>query len=223
MPEFVKLISLAMRKHVQIVLFATTFSEWEKISLQKYGKPHAYQEHRSLFVDTAQHHYLPNIETYYRCPVDYFYLFESHFNYNFMYSFSVKFFASPLFKQIDAHQAPVEEKLASAFSLRLRLQNGRGPTKVTVSVMSNRFIVFEAIGVLSLFSQGYVQKHPESTQMTINMTSDLITDAVNFACQECYQDQFDEHFLEVDLIHNRVIGLVVMDPLVETDFSSADL
>jgi len=223
MPEFVKLISISMRKHVQIVFFAAEVSEWEKISLQKYGNPHAYQEHRKLFIDTAQHHYLPNLEAYYRCTVDHFYLFNSHFKYSFMYSFSVKFFSSPLFRQIDPYQTPVEEKLASSFSLRLRLQNGRGPAKVTVSVLDNRFIVFESIGVLSIFFQDYINKNPESTQMAIDMITDLITDAVNFAFQECYQEPFSESFLEVDLINNRVVGLFVRDPLNEVDFSSADL
>ncbi len=219
MPEFVKISRIFLRKHVQVVFFFKIIGEWEKISLQKYGRTSTYEENRKLFADTAKLVYLPSLESYYKCKIDYFYLLKPHYKNNVMYSFSVKFFEVPLFKSVDSFQSAWEEKLANSFSARYRQQNGRGPSKVTAAILGERFLVIEVVGLLGAFPQRYLAMHIEAMPVLVDLITSQIRDAIEFAWEECYSnDKECETFQEVDLPNNRCVVLIITEALTEKDF-----
>jgi hypothetical protein len=217
-PEFVKLRMLAQRKQVQIAFFCNFLPAWEELARKIYGKPHCFFEHRQLIVETMKHSYLPQLEAFYGCSITHFYIFEAHYFDNIIYGFTAKLFSDPLFKDLDAHHAPLEEKLGNAFAARIRQQYGRGPAYTLVAFLDNRFLTFFVNGLLAPFHRRFVETDPSALDITTKMLKELIVDAVDFVCREHYGQTY-ETFVEIDLAGNQLVALVIVDPLTEQDFS----
>ena len=216
LPEFIKMRLVASRKQVQIVLFGNNLSAWEELAYKKFGKPYSFLEHRQLIAQTIKEWYLPQLEEFYRTPITHFYMLEPHVQGNFIYGFTIKLFDVPIFKSVDAQYAPLEEKLASALSSRLRQQYGRGPGRVTAALVGDRFLVFVASEMLAPFIRSFIEENPEAADVSVKMLEALMRDAVDFVCREHY-DRTYETFVEVDLSGNQLIALALVEPLTSQD------
>jgi hypothetical protein len=217
-PEFVKLRMIAQRKQVQIAFFGNYLPAWEELARKTYGKPHSFFEHRQLIVETMKHSYLPQLEAFYGCSITNFYIFEAHYFDNIIYGFTAKLFSVPLFKDVDAHHASLEEKLGNVFAARIRQQYGRGPTGTLVAFLDNRFLAFFVNGLLAPFHSRFMEEEPSALEIITKMLKELIIDTVDYVCREHYGQTY-ETFVEIDLAGNQLVALTIVAPLTEQDFS----
>lgn len=210
--EMLHLKMLESRKNVQIALLSNSLKDWELISRERYGHSLTLEQNREMLTDIIVEYFVPKIEAVYKTKIDHYYLLQPHIQDNIIYTFSIKLFASPLFKGVDAHQIQTEERFANCISRYIRQVNGRGPERISCSIIANRFLVVCIAGLLSPFGKQYLNQDPTAYNAMQSMLTTLVEEGLDTLCSEEYQLK-PEKFIEFDFKHNQIIALAILDDL----------
>lgn len=198
-------------KNLQFVLFCSPLRKWEQ---------HVFERTANLPIIQYKHYYeevlcryaIPRVEDYYKATIVSYYLFAPHIHNNTAYTFSVKQFATPIFKADKANQRIVEEAALNKLSRCLRMLNGRGPDRLTVAMPDNRLALFIIDGIIGSFIKEYGSENAEVRPHI----EELFILMVKQAVESFYKDEFDsipELFSSIDLSNNRILIMAVIDPI----------
>lgn len=211
--QFPKLITnryLAVRKNVEIALFASTLSEWEGRLVFEYGRNHMYQEYYPVIVDLVKQVTLPRKARDYGCAIQYHHLFAPSFHKLMIYSFSLTFLEKPIFKQFHAQQHALEQNLVAQFSAFFCQQNRCGPEQIDVAIVDNAFLAVQISGLLTPFLQQLSQSDAEAAAFVEKM---FLLQA-QAALAQIFADNFTaksgEPFLHFDRAQNCLVMLVML-------------
>lgn len=213
-PEFLKLRSLTGRKNMQIAFLANPLRQWERLALNDYGAQHSYQLHKNLIGDAMRRSLLPKLEAYYDCRIQHCYLFDPNFSDDYVYSVVLKIFEKPLFKEVEADNAPLEEKLAKLFSRQLRELNGRGPEQSWTTLCKKHFVVFQAKGVLPLLAKEMALQSEETMKVLKKLQESLASKAIDNVCKAEFA-MATEKFIEFDIQNNQLVAVAILAECAE--------
>lgn len=107
--------------------------------------------------------------------------------------------------------------MAGVVSAYIRQVYGRGPGKVTVSILDNRFVVFQIKDLISIFLSEYALEEHNCFVIIIEIIKKLIDKTVDYACLEIFEF-IPEKFIEIDLLKNEIFALAIIEPLKKDDF-----
>lgn len=217
LPDFLKLKFLAVRKNTQISLLFDKLKPWEQAAFENVEQQHPYQIHKRFLHDMLQTCYVPPLEEYYDTKIIDFYLLDLHRHNDFVYSLGVKIFDAPLFKYVNAYQAPAEEKLANLLSKCIRDLNGRGPERVAAYIYEDRFILFVVAGLVSSFLRECAEDD-ETLEASVHKIMELlISRSLDVVCSKEY-DIIPEKFIDIDLPQNQIVSVLSLTPFSINDF-----
>ncbi len=215
LPEFIAFRWLAARKNVQIGLFASPIKKWEKIIASEFLQKHPFQEYRNLYLKLMKEIAVPKLEELYQTPIPAYYLFKGHTDSQFAYSFSVKFFSTPLFKGIGAEHYQKEEMLASKLSQKMRDDFGKGPKQVSVYIFENQIVLFVISELLPVINALFL-KNQEDYKVWCDVVRATVLGEIRNIFSEIYPG-VPEVFIEFDHESQKAILLVLMCPIAELD------
>lgn len=187
LPEFIAFRWLAARKNVQIGLFASPIKKWEKIIASEFLQKHPFQEYRNLYLKLMKEIAVPKLEELYQTPIPAYYLFKGHTDSQFAYSFSVKFFSTPLFKGIGAEHYHFENQIVL-------------------------FVISELLPVINAL----FLKNQEDYKVWCDVVRATILGEIRNIFSEIYPG-VPEVFIEFDHESQKAILLVLMCPIAELD------
>ncbi len=213
LPEFVAFRWLAVRKNVQIGLFASPIKKWERIIVSEFLQKHPFQEYRNLYLKLMREIAVPKLEELYQTPIPHYYLFKGRVDSRLAYSFSVKFFGTPLFKGIGADNYQKEETLASKLSQKMRDDFGKGPKQVSVYIFEKQLVLFVISELLPVINALFL-KNQERHKIWCDVVKTTILEEVGNMFSEIYP-RVPEVFVEFDHESQKTILLVLMCPIAE--------
>ena len=145
--EVFNLKNLYNRKNIQVGFLANKIQKWEVKALKKNIHPFL-KEYNKLISECIIEDYIPAVEKLYKEKIIDYIIFKPKFYDDYIYSFSVKIFNNPKFKDVDSHQGVIEEKISNYLSKYIKDINGRGPEKVFSTIVGERYLVTVMQGIL---------------------------------------------------------------------------
>ena len=213
LPEVYRLTHSACRKDTQVVSMVTSLEKWEQFR-NKYTQITSVQQYTQLIMEMTWEYLQPKLEDFYGAKIKCWYLFGPQIGRNVVRAYSVKLFDTPLFKTIDAHQGNTEDKFASMVSGYIRDLSGKGPERVTVAILDNRYMVICVSGLIPRYIKDYVNSNNDVYLYIQKMMASLLEGAVDYVFQSEYQ-LVPEKITEVDFKHNDIITLAIIRPSVD--------
>ena len=208
---------IANRKNIQVALLSLSKEVlyWSK-QMADHSKRSAnvVREYQKMVTATLEKSYLAKIEGYYQSRVQmYSRFFPETYHESRYYFFTVKIFADPIFKKIDAFQAETERKITNGLSGYLAKALRYGPENVTVAILDSRYVVFFMQGVLSPFQIAYASRSEVNRGAVVNLMEALIDEMSETVLKDAGMDLI-EKYTEVDCEKNSIIILVVIQQIV---------
>ena len=214
LPNIYRLIHCTCRKDTQVVSLVTSLEKWEEFK-NRFTKITSVQQYTQLIMELTWEYLQPKLEEHYGAKIKLWYFLGPYIGNNTVYAYSVKLFDTPLFRSVDAHQGNTEDKFASMVSGYIRNLSGKGPERVTVSILDNCYMAVCVSGLLPQYIKNYACSNNDAYFYIQNMMESLLNSAVDYAFQSEYQF-VPEKFTEVDFKHNHIITLAIIRPIADT-------
>lgn len=206
LPEAYHHQQIDVRKEFQVVSLETLCEKWEGDTAKRYLQLQSLREYKTLIEGILKVNLLPHLEKYYGAKIVGCHYFKAYDD-NKVYI--VKVFNGPLFKHVGADQGQREERIATLISGYICTVNDRGPEKISVGIIDNRFLVVAVSGLVCRFVNDYAYAHSKDCPFIPEILSGLIEGAVNYACQSEFRI-LPEKFTEMDFVHNNVTVLALL-------------
>ena len=213
LPNDCSIPCLHSRKQAQLVCIVGELRPWEQLALQQYRCPPVTQQHRQILLDIQKASFLSAVENYYHNRIAHYYIFAPHYHSNLYYTYSIKLFEKPLFKNVDPHHAPVEEALSNRASHLIRQLNGKGPETVSAALLGDGHLLFVIKGLFSEFSLLLASNNSDKIPIIKEPLSLLVSHVVGQVCREQY-DFAPAILIEADLTHNQIVALALLNDRV---------
>lgn len=208
LPDLYHLVMCSCRKDAQLFSMATSLEKWEQFK-NAFARIASVQQYTQLMMEMSWKYLQPQIEDYYGAKIKFWHLLGPYVDGEEIYTYSVKFFETPLFRSIGTSNGNEEDKLASMISGYIRDMNSRGPERVTVAIIDPRHITVSVSGLVPRYIKEYVTENGEASRPVENMMASLINGAVDYAFQSEYQFA-PEKLTEVDFKNDHIVTLAIV-------------
>lgn len=208
LPKMHRVAEVVSRKHVQIVRLSAQVESWEQQANERFGTPHLFLQYKGLIEQGIEEYVLPKLARHVGSSIRYWHFFEPYEHGMSLEAFTVKAFREPVFKLKGDHVSAEEERLAKIVSRKIRDEYGRGPNRLLLTKVSERYCVLEMEGLLGNFSVQYLKQHETLGRGLL----DLLSALTHHVMQELYEEEWGsaiKSFTKIDYWQNRLVSLVV--------------
>lgn len=201
LPGHYGIYQIVIRKEF-LVLFLVSQFDWKQASLSR----DTLLQDKELITYVVNECMIPQLETYFQTKLQRHCFFEPYIKDGKIWTASAILFEDQIFKDIDKCCGSDERKLASIISGYICKVYEKGPKRIRLAILDNRYIIVSVSGLISSYMKDCAYKDEMSCVIIKEMMTSLVNDAVNIACQADYQVA-PEKFTEVDFEHNHIITI----------------
>lgn len=196
---------IANRKQVQLVHWRVGMSEWEKRIIKRYNRIDIHPQHAELVNELIVEFLLPRHEAFYKTKVDWYKILQIKYERDIVSALSIKVFDKPIFKGMQAEYVHQEERMATQISQMIKEKNRRGPDRVIVSMVNEACLTVIVLGLISEFTQEYIQNQPSAYLVIKDMLLLLVRQAVCDACQNVLELVVNDELFDIDIARNQIV------------------
>lgn len=214
LPKVFKLDRCFCRKDLQLFLMVTDRDHWENFA-SKFFQTGSLEQYVQLILSMTWDHMRKNVEALYNAQIDYWCIFQPHSIGDLVYAYTVKIFDKPLFKGLGSQYGNTEDRFTRIASNQIRHLTGRGPKRITITILENKYMILSVFGIIPPFIHNYVVSHSENYSPVKELFASLLDNVIDhiFMTDFCSTPARLTH---VDFEQNLVIAIVLLDkPLTE--------
>lgn len=214
LPKVFKLSHCFCRKDLQLFVMVTDQDSWEKFR-HKYLQAGSVEQYVQWILSMTCEHMRKNVEALYNAQINEWCIFPPQPVGDLVYAYTVKIFDKPIFKGFGAQYGNLEDRLTRIASNHIRHLTGRGPQRITVNILENKYLVLCVFGTIPLFILDYIMTHPANCLYI----KDLVANLLDTVIDHIFMTDFNytpARQLHVDFEKNLTIAIISLDkPLAE--------